>query len=435
MPEPTPDDPPTGGRDAFLERITGSLTEDGPDPAPDPNPNPDPKPDPKPDPAPDPDPLDIEPKPGDAKPKPAGDPADPLDNLEPDPKPDPKDEPNPKEDPAPSADVLDTLDPDDKAKVQAYIDEQVAAEVTETKSAGGAFKRLKAENRTLVARAESLQAKLDQGDPDALKAATERVKELEEAARIREEADSVTKLEDTKAYKETIVSPLRDIIAKSDAIAKRYGVDQDQLADALEITDRRDLSTKINQLLGEDAVDADKFELFDLARQVERIGEKRTELRDNAESALEEAAELEGKAKEKAAFEARQVREGAVESTFKRLGEKAQFILDTVGDELAETIKAEIAENDISVLSPEEQAFARVASKALRPMAKKILTLEAELQEANDELVARRKAAPGSRGGGVPSPAEEPPPGDDDKRSFAERAASRISEAVASSGG
>ena len=268
-------------------------------------------------------------------------------------------------------------------------------------------------------------------EPEALKAATDRISELESQIKTTEQANSVLRLEDTQAYKDTIIKPQQEILSRSDAIAERYGVDRDELANLMGVSDRRALSDGLNKLMGDDIADADKFELYDLSRHTEATFAKRKELADNADGALKEAEELAEKERERGALKARQGREEAAKATVDRLSSKAKFILDTVGDDSVQEAVDDIVERDIDALSEQDRAFARLSAKAVAPLARRILKLERELEDANDELTARRKASPGGGGkggGGAPtkdSSEEEVPPGN-----FADRLSSRIEEAI-----
>lgn len=414
---PDPATTPSGSA-AFLDRIGADI--DGlENPPADPTPNPAPAPGPKGTPSPEPgskiDDLDLG--------TPPLDPKDSLDDLDPgDPNPAP--EPDPK--PTDGDDPLADFDEAERAKIQAYLDERLAKELTETESAGGAFKRLRAENRELQTQLQTLQSK--GADSEALAAATARIKELEEAARVREQADSVLRLEDTQAYKDAVIAPQQEILSASDAIADRYGADPDKLADLLSTADRRELSSGIVKLLGDDVSEADKFELYDLNRRTQATFAKKRELAANADAAIKEAEELASQERQRAALQARQGREAAAEAAVKRLNEKAKFILDIAGADAIKAATKDIAERDVADLSEADRAFARLSAKALVPLAKKVLALEKELADANDELVARRKAAPGSRSGG--SPVGDPPPADPEPGNFAARAADRIAGAI-----
>ena len=328
-----------------------------------------------------------------------------------------------------SGDLLDTFDEDDRVKIQEYLDNKLSEELQLTESAGGAFKRLRNENRDLGQTIKDLESRT--AEPEALKAATDRISELESQIKTTEQANSVLRLEDTQAYKDTIIKPQQEILSRSDAIAERYGVDRDELANLMGVSDRRALSDGLNKLMGDDIADADKFELYDLSRHTEATFAKRKELADNADGALKEAEELAEKERERGALKARQGREEAAKATVDRLSSKAKFILDTVGDDSVQEAVDDIVERDIDALSEQDRAFARLSAKAVAPLARRILKLERELEDANDELTARRKASPGGGGkggGGAPtkdSSEEEVPPGN-----FADRLSSRIEEAI-----
>jgi len=304
------------------------------------------------------------------------------------------------------SDILSEFDAPDQDKIKAYLDEKIAEELKLTESAGGAFKRLKGENRELEGKLRELESRT--AEPEALKAATERISELESQVQANEEAQSVLRLEDTEAYNQAVVAPQQEILAASDDIADRYGVDRDQLADILGNPNRRELSDMIGNLLGEDVADADKFELYDLSRRAEGTFRRKNELFNNAEAALMEAEELAGKARERQALDERQSREAAARETVTRLKEKASFILDIVGEDTVSGFVDSNAERPVESLNPADQSFARFAFDALIPLAKHVRKLEGELQVASDDNLKLRGSTPGGggSGGGNPTDAE-----------------------------
>ena len=295
-------------------------------------------------------------------------------------------------------DALAEFDAADQVKLRKYLDDKIAEELQLTESAGGAFKRLKGENRTLEEKVRELEART--AEPEALNAATERITELEAQVKANEEAKSVLRLEDTEAYKEAVVKPQQEILASSDAIADRYGVDRDQLANILGNPNRRELSDNIGKLMGDDVADADKFELYDLSRKAESTFAKKADLANNAEAALKEAEELAGKAQERQALEDRQGRETAAKETIDRLKDKASFILDIVGEDTVSGFVGANAERPVASLNPADQAFARFAFDALIPLAKHVRKLEGELQTAADDNLKLRGSTPGGQGSG-----------------------------------
>ena len=298
----------------------------------------------------------------------------------------------------PSGNVLDEFDEADRVKLQKYLDERVTEELKLTESAGGAFKRIKSENRELEQKIRELETRT--AEPEALKAATDRVAELEAQVKATEEANSVLRLEDTQAYRDAVTKPQQEILASSDAIADRYGVDRDQLANILGNPNRRELSDNLNSVLGDDVLDADKFELYDLSRKAEATFAKKNELSSNAEQALQEAEELADKAREKDALAQRTNREEHGQAAVDRIKSKAGVILDIVGEETVDSFKKEHSDYPIEALSDADQAFARFAYKAVIPLAKQVKKLESELQDANDDILKLRGSTRGDSGGG-----------------------------------
>ena len=374
-----------------------------------------------------------DPVPGSTPPKPAATPEPDLDSLRatgPDPGPDPLDslsdaankgtpaakatpavpDPAPKDKPADDSDPLASFDDADKERIQQYLDERLAEELKLIGSSGGAFKRLKGENRELAGKIRELETRT--ADPEALKAAAEKISELESLVKVNEEANSVLRLEDTDAYKAAVTTPQREILAASDTLADRYGVDRDQLANLLGNPNRRELSDGITKLFGDDVADADKFELYDLSRRAEQTFAKRNELNANAEAAIKEAQELADKAGQRKSLEERQARAEAAKDAVSRIRDKAGFIIDIVGGDMVEAFTEAHASAPIHSLNPGDQAFARFAFDAIVPLAKKVRELETELQSANDDIIILRGTNPGggggSGGGGGRTPEESP---------------------------
>jgi len=328
-----------------------------------------------------------------------------------------------------SGNVLDEFDEADRTKIQKYLDERVTEELKLTESAGGAFKRIKSENRDLEQKIRELETRT--AEPEALKAATDRVAELEAQVKANEEANSVLRLEDTQAYRDAVTKPQQDILASSDAIADRYGVDRDKLANILGNSNRKELSDNLTSVLGDDVLDADKFELYDLSRKAEATFAKRNELSQNAEQALKEAEDMAEKAREQDAFKQRTNREEHGQAAVDRINSKAKFILDIVGEDTVNTFKQQHAEYPIESLSDSDQAFARFSSNAIIPLAKHVKKLELELQEANDDILKLRGSTPGdsSGGGGTPTSSESSSP-DPKKSSGISTAVDRIGGAL-----
>lgn len=422
----TPNDALPAGGSAFLDRIQNSLSGDA---SPDPTPTAAPEGalDPTPSPSNEPDLSDLKGG-GDAP----NEPVTTLDDLSKEafkgsPEPDKGDKPTPEV--SDDTDPLSSYSPEEKAQIQAYLDDAIANELQLSESGGGAFKRLRGENRDLQQKVRELEGRT--AEPEALSAANDRITELEAQLKANEESSSVLRLEETTAYRDTVIKPQQDILQRSDTIADRYGVDRDKLSDILGEPDGRRLSEAITNLLGEDVADSDKFELYNLSRQAEETFRKRDELVQNADSALKEAEELASKEKERLALDEVRGRESAATTTLDRIKEKAPFILDIVGD-LKETFVKTHSQADLNTLAPEDQAFARFAFDSFIPLAHKILKLEKELQTAHDDNIKLRGATPGGpASGGVSTNSDaKPTPQEDAKSEGVKSTVSRIQASI-----
>ena len=198
-----------------------------------------------------------------------------------------------------------------------------------------------------------------------------------------------------------MVHPLQNVLVASDKIADRYGVDKHQLSATLEMEDRQAQSTALNKLFddaGVEIVEADKFELFDLARHVDSVYRQRDVLRSNAHGALEEANALVLEQNERAALAERQGREASVAEGVSRFESKVPELVDIVGkEELASAAKSFAETPDVT---PDNLAYNEMTAKAFIPLLRRIRSVEAENAELSDELSAHKSAIPGAGGGG-----------------------------------
>ncbi len=308
------------------------------------------------------------------------------------------------------------------------IDEEVA-EVEEeadttgmTKSAGERFKGLRTELKVIKT---DLNTKAQ-----ALAAAEAKIKEFEANSGVSEEVQkkleqyelelSVSRLEATEAYKNSVTKPLAAIAGEAETLAAKYSIDVDKLLDAISLTDTEKQDEAFADLL--DGVnDRDRLKVYSLSEKLPAIFEQRTKLHDNSAEALKELeatkqsqseAELLIKSKERAA---------AVDLVATRVAKALPF-LSTSGKFDLEVVKSG-SDTDYDTQDITTKAYNAYAGKLVPQLAKAYLGIMKEVEELTNELDKHRKADPSFKDGKQPTGVKV-----DDKDDFVSSVEKRWSE-------
>lgn len=270
---------------------------------------------------------------------------------------------------------------------------------------------------------DTLKAEFEAFKAEAGKAAPEMESIKKELADTKAKLESyegelsISRVEGTKHWKETIAAPIKDITTGIEELAKRYEIPPKTLLDAIQETDPAKRASMIDDAV-EDFKRADQLDVVTAARDYARLQKQASDLRANAAGKLSEL-EKQTKADEdkRAAQNAKDYRLSAKSAWEKALANTPMVkkvegandwnaILDAQGREIEE-----INVNDLDV---DEVASMAAASKLVPHLVDSVNHLQKQLKAKADEkaaleakLAAYIKSAPGagtgSNGGNEPA--------------------------------
>ena len=285
--------------------------------------------------------------------------------------------------------------------------ESLDADVGEdwTPKASSAFQRLKAElkeknaeRETLIQEAREAQAKVAELEGVV---GNETVENLQNRVKEYENAQLLSNLESTDAYKDSVIKPLEQIFTQVEKLADTHGVDYQELVDAITIENPTEQEEKISELLAT-ATDREKANFYRLAAEVDPVLQRRDTLRANVSEALKEAeltAEL--RAKTEAADKASE-RNNVTKNVAQRITDKVPFISGFEGLDM-DNIAKEAASVDPTIVHPVDFAYQAVAARLMPSLVKEYASSQKLIDELTKQLASYEDAEPKLSGGSNPS--------------------------------
>tara|TARA_R100001015_G_C4634336_1_gene200655 strand:+ start:1406 stop:2587 length:1182 start_codon:yes stop_codon:yes gene_type:complete len=286
-----------------------------------------------------------------------------------------------------------------------------------TPKAASRFKKLKAELKASTEELESLRQKMAENESKVKELSGEvestDIESLQKKLAEYEQEKMFTDLEATEAYKVAVTEPLDNLIDTTRQIAEKYGVDADDLVDALAIQEPTEQDEKISDLLIE-ATDRDKARIYRVIEDVVPILEKRAAMMENSSEALNEAKAAKEREVEVQAAERAKERQNAARNVVSRVQKKLPFLSGIDGLDMG-AIEKKAAEVDPSVIHPVDYTYNSVSAQLLPAIIKEYVGMRKENEVLTDRLAEYEGAEP-NMSGSTPNttPAE-------DKRSFEER--------------
>jgi len=202
----------------------------------------------------------------------------------------------------------------------------------------------------------------------------------------------VTKLEDTQAYKDLVEAPLKSILSESDAIAEKYGVDADELFDAIASDDDAEQEEKISELLAS-ASERDRFKAYQLIEQLKPVKHQQSALRENSAEAFQEAQELDQLRQQEYLRSRAESRKLAAHQVASRLTEKLTFLPKIEGLDMDQVIR-EVEAADPSSMSPVNAAYNQMAASIFPKIAREYVKMMKENESLVSKLAAYASSSP-----------------------------------------
>ena len=200
----------------------------------------------------------------------------------------------------------------------------------------------------------------------------------------------VVKLERTPEFIKVITDPIQKIETRARELAETYGIDENQLFKAFTEGTEKDRRSALKAATDGLEVDVDdSFEIRELIKQYLPIVEKREELYADADKALAElSARKEGEIAQQAAARAEE-RGKAADMVAGRVAAALPYLKSEVN-----ALLSSVKSTNFDSLTPVDLAYNAFAGTLLAKMDVKYKALQAELDEALDEIATTRKTTP-----------------------------------------
>jgi hypothetical protein len=221
-----------------------------------------------------------------------------------------------------------------------------------------------------------------------------RADELESKIKEYESKIAVTNITESEAYREAVAKPLQEILQKSDALAERIGVDPDELASVLEISDDKVRRAKFKELTsGLDVDPDDHYEMRELAAKVQPLKAKRQEILDNADSSLAELEAARTKQQQAELLKAAEARKATVDQVAERLTSKIPFLKSIEGVNIEE-LTAKVRDTDPSAVPQHLHSYNAIAGELLPKILKQFAKAQRTVEELSDDIATYRRQSP-----------------------------------------
>lgn len=229
---------------------------------------------------------------------------------------------------------------------------------------------------------------------EELQAKAARLPELEEKLQVFDEYEkelSVTRLEATREYKETILKPLQAIGETAETLARANESDSESILEVMREAD----PTKQREMFKEATVgwdEVDKSELWGAVKDARVLLDKQETMRNNASAASKEQADMAARREEAEKAANRKAFESSLKEVTTQLREKTPFIPllegETADDRYA-LLEQRVKDVDFDSQTPRGKAFAAAAAILHPKMVQTVQKLQAEV----DALKARVNAS------------------------------------------
>lgn len=274
--------------------------------------------------------------------------------------------------------------------------------------AGRRFKQIKNELKQANTELAQARQQLEERSRlvEELQSRTKETEEVEQTIAQYEQALAITKLESTRAYQNEVQAPMVQIVETADSIATKYGIDSDELIEALSYSDRDQQDNALESLL-EGVKERDKLAIYALAEQVPLIVARKQMLAENASAALAELEQIDAENAKQESAKAYERRHQAAQQVHDKLVSKVPF-LKTIEDLDFSNVAKRAGDTDFDGLDLHNKVYSKIAGDMLPKIVREFASLRSELEDALDELESFKKASPKTGSGSASSTGQAP---------------------------
>tara|TARA_R100001443_G_scaffold54255_4_gene65724 strand:+ start:2843 stop:4096 length:1254 start_codon:yes stop_codon:yes gene_type:complete len=265
-----------------------------------------------------------------------------------------------------------------------------------TPKAANRFKQLKGELKNSRSELDQLRQTVEEQKSklDEMTGLVENrdIDKLQESVADYEYDRAFENLEETQAYQQSVTEPLNKLVDIAHQIGDHYEVDSDTVLDILGMEDQIEQDAAIQQYFGE-ATDRDRATLYRVLDGIDPILDRRQQLYDNVQDALNEANMLEEQRVNSEKAAAAQHRANVTRNVVTRVNEKLPFLSGVEGLDMG-AVESKAAETDPSVVHPVDFAYNAVAAQLLPVIVKEYMTSRKDVDNLMDKLASYEDAEP-----------------------------------------
>lgn len=262
-------------------------------------------------------------------------------------------------------------------------------------AAGRVFKELKSEVKEWKAKYAALESKA-QAAPVDVNALPE-VQQLKARLEEQERELSMTRVEATEEYHQSVVEPLNHVLGLAGVLAEKYSVDTDALNKALAETNLDKQSELLMDLAGGFS-ERDRMGLYRLADDVGVILKRRASIQQNAKDAFQTKQQREAAEKQTKDAALKQTREAAMADVLKVIQSKVPLMADkTVADDVLNRVR----QTDIFNAPADVQAYTAYSGALLPHVLRANKEQQSRIAELERTISDFRKTVPKAGGGKV----------------------------------
>ena len=280
-----------------------------------------------------------------------------------------------------------------------------------TPKAANRFKQLKEERKQYKSEIEELRQKTTEYETKIRElSGTESLDGLREKLEEYEQERLFHNLENSRVYKETIDTPLKQTVSLVESLANMYNLDSDDILDVIaeeNINEENAPSTnpdgtpylskeeRLEDLLSGAPLRV-QAELLNHIKTIDHIFERQSELYNNVGEALREAELVEEERLNYEAAQRAKERTIVTDNVVDRIVEKLPFIKNIEGLDI-ESIKTTASEKDFGSTHVVDQQYAAAVSKIFPAVVKEFLSLQKESELLINRLSEYEDAEPGAK--------------------------------------
>lgn len=322
---------------------------------------------------------------------------------EPEPAPEPAPEPTPTEEAKAvsqedvTADLKEGSEPESKEEGSDLL-ESLTDDIGDdwTPKAASRFKQLKEELKSNRSEVDQLRQTVKEQESKLQEMTglveNKDIEALEKQIASYEQDKAFSDLENTDAYRQAVGEPLENLVNQATEIADKWSLDADELIDVIAMDDLEEQDNALKELIAP-LNDRDKAKIYRIIEDVDPIMDRRENLIENAEAALQEAQLLQEQKQAAEAAEKAELRSNVTRNVATRISEKLPFLSGIENFDM-NNVQQTASEIDPALLHPVDAAYNAVSAQLLPVLVKEYLSSRKEAEVLTSKLAEYENAEP-----------------------------------------